>query len=179
MIAALALMAHTPILLAETPAEHPGWRIINLLVFAGALIYIFVNKVKIGEILERRAASIKRDLEEARQEKEEAEQRLAQVAARLSKMDQELSEIKGRAESEAKHEVERLRQAALADAEKIQEFAKREIEGAVKAARAELRGFAADTAVETAEAIIKKAIKPEDNSRLISEYVDQLGEVKR
>jgi F-type H+-transporting ATPase subunit b len=179
LIVALGIFGLSPVLSVETPIEHPGWRVINIVVFVAVLAYLFINKIKIGQILEKRASAIHRDLEEARREKEEAEQRLAQIAARLSRLDQELVDIKAQAEVEAQREAERIRQAAAADAEKIQQLAKREIEGAMKAARAELRAFVADHSVGMAEAMIRQDIKPEDNSRMLSQYVDELGGVNR
>jgi len=55
-------------------------------------------------------------------------------------------------------------------------MARREIEGAMRAARAELRAFVADHSVATAEGIIRKQIKPEDEQRIVAEYVGELGE---
>jgi len=49
----------------------------------------------------------------------------------------------------------------------------------MKAARAELRAFVAENAVHMAEGIIRREIRPEDSSRLISEYVNELTEVQR
>jgi len=75
--------------------------------------------------------------------------------------------------------AERIHQAAAADAEKIRQSAQREIEGAMKSARSELRAFVADHAVQMAEAIIRKEIRPEDASRMLTRYTEELGEVKR
>ncbi len=155
------------------------WRVINLLVFVLILVYILRNKIGIGKVFDDRASAITRELEEARKEKKEALERLSEVEARLSRLDQEVSEIGREAEREAAREAERVRQAAQADAEKIRQTAGREIEGAMKAARTELRAFVADHAVDMAESIIRREIRPEDNSRLLNKYLDELREVNR
>lgn len=155
------------------------WRVINLLVFLAVLVYIFRNKLRIGQVFDNRASSIVKELEQARQEKEQAQRRLAEVEARLSRLDQEVEEIRREALSEAEREQERIRQAADADAEKIRQTAAREIEGAMKAARTELRAFVAEQSVEMAEAMIKRELRPEDNSRMLTRYIDELGEVNR
>ena len=174
------------LLLAADPARQEGflknqglWRVINLLVFVIILIYILRNKIGIGHLFDKRADSIVKELEQARLEKQEAERRLAEVDARLSRLDAEAAEIRAEAEREALRESERIRQAATLDAEKIRQAAEREIEGAMKAARTELRAFVAEHSVEMAETIIRREIRPEDNSRLLSKYIDELREVKR
>lgn len=173
------------LLLAESAGDegfwyNPAiWRVINLAVFLIVIIYIFRNKLRIGQIFDNRASSIVKDLEQARRDKQEAEQKLAQIESRLSRLDDEVEEIKLEAEREAKREAERIRTTTAADAEKIRQTAEREIEGAVKSARTELRAFVAEHAVEMAEAIIRREIRPEDEQRLLAKYVDNLGEVNK
>ena len=62
---------------------------------------------------------------------------------------------------------------------KLREQARREIESAAKAARAELRQFAAEQSVRLAEEMIRREIRPEDDARLVKEYVEELGGVRR
>ncbi|HWP43236.1 MAG TPA: hypothetical protein VNO14_08390, partial [Blastocatellia bacterium] len=97
----------------------------------------------------------------------------------LARLDQEVAEIRAEAEREAQREAERIRQAAAADAEKIRQMAQREIEGALKAARSELHAFVAEHSVEMAETIIWREIRPEDDKRMLTEYLDNLREVNR
>lgn len=168
-----------PALQTEAAPEHTVWRIINLAVFVLILAYIFRSKLKIGQFFENRASGIARELDQARKEKEEAEARLKEIDARLVRLDQEVAEIKAQAEVEAQRESERVRQEALADAEKIKQLARREIEGAMTAARAELRAFVADNSVARAESIIRRNITPDDEKRMLSDYATGLIEVKR
>ena len=176
----------TPALLflAENP-EHevwwrdPRWRIVNLLIFVAFLIYILVKKVRVGEVFDNRAAAILKELEQARRDKEEAQRRLAEVEARFGRLDQEVTAIRAEAEAEAAREAERIRQAAVADAEKIRLTTQREIDGAMKAARTELRAFVAEQSVALAETIIRRDIRPEDNKRMLNKYMDELSEVSR
>ncbi|HEY6332554.1 MAG TPA: ATP synthase F0 subunit B [Blastocatellia bacterium] len=179
MIPALVSLNLSPVLLADTPpADHTLWQVINLVIFVAGLAYIFINKVKIGQVFDKRAAAIKRNLDEARKEQLEAQKHLAEIAARLARLDQEVAGIKDQAEREARREAERIKQAAEADAEKMAQLAKREIEGAARSARAELRAFTAEQSVGLAESLIRKHIKPQDNTRIVSQYVDELGAIK-
>src|SRR5581483_9685200 len=113
------------------------------------------------------------ELEQARHDKEEAQQRLAEVETRFKRLDEEVAQIRAEAEREAAREAERIRQAATADAEKIRQTARREIDGAMKAARGELRAFVAEQSVALAETIIRRDIRPEDDRRLLSRYMDE------
>jgi F-type H+-transporting ATPase subunit b len=155
------------------------WRVINLLIFVLIMVWVLRSKVRIGEVFSRRAASIVKELEQARREKEEAQQKLAELETRLSRLDQEVADIRVEAEREAVREAERIRQGAQADAEKIRQTAQREIEGAVKAARTELRAFVAEQSVAMAESMIRGEMRPEDNARMLNKYLEDLGEVRK
>jgi F0F1-type ATP synthase membrane subunit b/b' len=58
-------------------------------------------------------------------------------------------------------------------------MAEREIEGATKSALTELRAFVAEHSVEMAEGIIRREIRPEDDRRMLTEYIDDMREVNR
>jgi F-type H+-transporting ATPase subunit b len=173
------------ILLADQAGQNtiwtnqPLWRVINLLVFVIVLIYIFRNKIRVGKVFDDRAATIVKELEQARRDKEEAQQKLAEVESRLSRLDQEIARIRQEADLEGARERERIREAAAADAEKMKQTAQREIEGAMKAARTELRAFVAENSVQMAENIIRREIRPEDNTRMLNKYIDELGGVSK
>jgi ATP synthase F0 subunit b len=161
------------------PKNQLLFQIFNFVVFVAILIYLLRNKIGIGKVFDDRAASIRKDLDKARVEKAEAERKLEEVEARLSKLDQEVAEMRAESEREAERETARIREAATLEAEKVKQMAAREIEGAMKEARAELRAFVADNSVGLAEAIIKRELKPEDNSRLLNKYVEELREVAK
>lgn len=152
------------------------WRIINLVIFLLVLIYIFRNKLKLGRMFEDRAVTIQKELEDARQEKEQANRRLDEMDARLGRLDQEVAEIRAEAALEAEKEAQRLREDAAGDAEKIRQMTRREIEGAMKSARAELQAFVAEQSVGLAESYIRREIRPEDNKRILADYVNDLRE---
>lgn len=158
---------------------QPYWKVFNFVVFAALMVYILRNKIGIGKIFDDRAAAIRRELDKAKTEKAEAERKLAEVEARLSRLDDELAQMKADAEREAEREAARLRDTAAQDAAKIQQLAAREIAGAMKEARAELRAFVADNAVGLAEATIRRELQPEDSRRMVSRYVEELREVTK
>jgi F-type H+-transporting ATPase subunit b len=166
-------------LFEEAAGDHQVWRVINFAVFVAVMIYIFRYRLRIGKVFEDRAAGIARELEEARKEKEEAERRLIEIESRLQQVDREAADMRARAELEASKEAERIRQSAEAESEKIKQLAKREIEGAMRAARAELKSYVAELSVGMAGESIRKNMRPEDDRKILTEYVRELGEVKK
>ena len=158
-------------------SNKPLWRVINLSIFVIVLVYFLRNKLR--KFFDDRAASIVKELEQAKREKQEAQERLQELEARLAGLDQEVAAIRAEAEREGVREAERIKQAAAADAEKIRLTAQREIEGAMKAARTELRAFVADQSVALAEGIIRREIRPDDNTRMVNKFIDDLSGVNK
>jgi F0F1-type ATP synthase membrane subunit b/b' len=152
------------------------WRPLNAILFLLIIIYILRKKIGIGGKFDSRAAAIRKELEEARIEKQRALDRLEEIESRLNSLDEEVAEIRVEAQREAEREAGRIREAALADAAKIEQLARREIDGAMRTARAELRAFVAEQSVELAQSIVRREIRPDDDRRIISQFIDDLRE---
>ena len=90
-------------------------------------------------------------------------------------LDKEVAQIKKQAEAEAAAERERLTRQTESDLAKLKASAQREIEGAAKIAKQELREFVAQQSLQLAEETIRREIRPEDDARLIGVSVEQLG----
>lgn len=153
------------------------WRWVNLLIFAGLFIYILRRPV--SEALRARREGIRRELMRAQEERNAALAKLEEVEARLSRLDEEVKSVREQSEREAAEERERIRRATEEETRKLREQAQREIESAGKAARADLREFAAEQSVRLAEEMIRRDIRPEDDARLVSLRVEELGGVRR
>jgi F-type H+-transporting ATPase subunit b len=161
---------------SESWWNYPGlelWKFLNLFVFIMVGVYFLGPRMR--EALKSRGEVIKRELTKAREERDLALAKLAEVEARFANLDQEVARIKDKAEAEAEAERQRIRTATTEEIAKLREQAKREIEIAGKAARHELRRFAAQESVRLAEAILEKEIRAEDDVRLTSLSVQELG----
>ena len=77
--------------------RQPWWRPINLLIFLIFLVYLLVKKLRVGQVFDNRAATIVKELEQARRDKEEAQRRLAEVEARFARLDEEVAGIRAEA----------------------------------------------------------------------------------
>jgi ATP synthase F0 subunit b len=153
------------------------WRWVNLIIFVGLFIYILRRPV--SEAMRARREGIRRDLMRAQEERNAALAKLEEVEARLARLDAEVASIHEQSQKEAAEERERIRRSTEEETRKLREQAQREIESAGKAARQELQEFAAGQSVRLAEEMIRRDIKPEDDARLVSLRVQELGGVKR
>jgi F0F1-type ATP synthase membrane subunit b/b' len=161
--------------------NYPGlelWKFVNLLIFVICAFYLhrrFGRPVR--EALRSRGERIKHDLARAQEERDQALAKLAEVEARFADLDAQVTAIKERAKLEAESERERIKAGTEEEISRIREQAKREIESAAKAARHELRRFAATESVRLAEEILRIEIGPDDDARLTSQSVRELGRI--
>ena len=166
---------------AEAATAHPwynypgfeAWKFINLFLFVGALILIL--RRPIGQSMRARRESIRKELMRAQEERNAATAKLAEVNARLARLDEETQALRAQAEQEAAQERERIARTTEEDARKVREQAQREIESAGKAARLELRRYAAEQSTELAEELLRRDLRRDDDERLMHDYIEELG----
>lgn len=147
-------------------------------------LYIFINFAIVAFFIikfmrsglptafRRRTEDIRKGIEEARRTSEEAHQRLSAIEARLGHLDQEIVEMRARAELEAADEEARIAASAEEDKRRIVESAEREIEQASAHAKRELQRYAAQLAIEQAERELK--VSPQDDQNLIRDFASNL-----
>lgn len=152
-----------------------GIKLINFAIFVIGIGFVLYKPVTQG--LQARTQAIQDDLQKANREMEAAQAKIKQLESRLGNLDQEIADIRTQAEHDAKAERERIVQTAKEDAERLRAMARLEIEGAYKAARTQLKAFAAQQAVELAENLIRKEIKDDDRDRLVTRYVEHLDRI--
>jgi F-type H+-transporting ATPase subunit b len=181
---ALSRFVFTELTLAQVYPwwNYPGfefWKFLNLGIFIGVGFFLHWRFGRpIREALRARGEGIKRELQRAREERDLAFAKLAEVEARFEKLDAEVAAVKEKSTAEVVAEKARLQAATEAEITKMREQAKREIENAGKVARHELRRFAAEESVRLAQEILEKEIRPEDDARLTSLTVNELGRVR-
>ena len=152
-------------------------KVVNLFLFIALMVYLL--RRPLSGMLKERKEGIRRDLMRAQEERRAAVAKLEEVEARLSKLDAEVEAVRAQAQREAADERARIEQQTEEDARKLREQARREIESASKAARASLRAYAAEQSVRLAEEMIRREIRPEDDARIVGEYVEDLRGVRR
>lgn len=156
--------------------NYPGlelWKFFNLFIFTAVMVYIL--KPRLRKAFQAREESIKSELVKTKQERDQALARLGEVQSRLERLDAEVAAIQNHSQAEAQAERERIAQETEQESAKLREQALREISGAGKVARHELRRFAARQSVQLAEELIRRDIRPDDDARLINMNVERLG----
>ncbi|MBV9211331.1 MAG: ATP synthase F0 subunit B [Acidobacteria bacterium] len=156
--------------------NYPGfelWKFGNLLLFVGVMYLLLRKPIKEG--MQARREGIRRELMRAQEERNAALAKLEEVEARLSKLDAEVASVREQSQKDAQAEQERIARSTEEDARKLREQAVREIESAGKAARQDLRLFAAEQSVRLAEEMIRRDIRPEDDARLVNMSIEELG----
>ena len=159
--------------------DYPGWEVwkfVNLLLFVGALI--FMLRRPIGASLVARRDTIRQELMRAQEERRAALAKLEEVEARLARLDAEVENVRAQAKRDAEAERENITRSTAEETRRLREQAQREIESAGKAARQDLRRYAAEQSVRLAEDLIRRDIRAEDDTRLMNDYIGDLGGIK-
>lgn len=182
-VAAIMLFAVAGIALASSGGGHEaaatkGWvitdtyKVMNFLVLAIALFY--VAKKPVAEFFTSRQQGIREELEELEKKKADAEKELAVYAQKISALDQEAKKIVAEYVSQGEAAKKRILEEAEAQAEKLEEMAKRNIEQEFKSAKALLQREIAEKALAQAEILVKESISAEDQDRLVDDYLDKV-----
>ena len=129
-----------------------------------AFAIIWLSRTGVPAMFKNRSAAIQKGMEDARKASAESAARLSEIEGRLSKLDQEIANMRGQAESEAKVEEDRLRAATEEEKRKIVQSAEQEITAAANSARRDLKNLAAELAVSLAE---KQITVSEDTDKVL------------
>jgi F-type H+-transporting ATPase subunit b len=153
----------------KSAARELLYKFINLALLVGALG--FVLRKPLAGFFAERSVSIRKGLEEGRKALEVSQGRLKTVEEKLQHLEEEIAAFKASAAREMEAERQRLTQSAAEEAEKILQFARARTEVAVRAARLELKSYAAEQAVELAEEIIRRRLDEAGRKELVSDFL--------
>lgn len=173
-----ALPNFHPLLLSgsfwTSPTGFP--KLVNLVIFL-TILYLLLRKPT-REFFRQRLASVRETLDRAAREKQEATAKMAELDTRLNRLDADLQEIGTQSGREAAAERARMDAEAKRDVEKVREMATREVEAAKQVALADLRAFAATTAVDLAEQMIRREMTPADDAKMVARVGEEMSKVK-
>ena len=149
-----------------------GWKWANFLVLAAGLGYLIGKNG--GPFFASRGKQIREDMEKAGDRLKQAEARAAEAEAKLAGLQSALGELREQARKSEEAEARRGAQRAAEEVAKIRTQAELEIASAGKAARMELKQYAAHLAVELAEAKIRGGMTPQTQEALIAGFAEDL-----
>lgn len=153
-----------------------GWRVLNFLIFAAILYFAAAKPIR--NFLAGRIDDIKKELGDAEKSKEDAEKRLADHLKRVDNLEVEVKELCETLRKEGEVERDRIIEAANEAADKIKTQAGFSANQELNKAISLIKKETADAAVALAEKILKKDIKKADQKKLVSEYLESLGDVR-
>jgi F-type H+-transporting ATPase subunit b len=169
---------------ADAAAEHaggheaPNWKVFGLAVLnLGILIFVLLRFARkpISDFLFQRSESIRSALSDAQAKLAEADAENTKLRERLAQLDRESREIVELARRQAQGEGERMQQRARENVERIREEAQRVADMEIARARQALREEAAALATTLAGELLRERIRPEDDRRLLDEFVTQVS----
>jgi len=153
--------------------EPEFWVAVSFFLFLGLVIYLGAHK-KIATALDARAASIAKELDEARRLREEAEKVLADYRRKQGDAAKEAEGIVTLASKEAEILAAETHRSMKEHFERRMKLAEDKISRAETDALREVRAAAADAAVAAAQAVIAEKLTPEAADKLVRQGIDAL-----
>ena len=153
--------------------EPEFWVAVSFFLFLGVIAYFGVHK-KLASALDGRAASIARDLEEAKHLREEAAKVLADYERKQGDAAKEAQAIIKLASKEAEELAAETRRSMAEHFERRMKLAEDKIARAETEALREVRAAAADAAVAAAQTVIAAQLTPEGADALVKQGIAAL-----
>jgi len=148
------------------------WKWANFLLLAGGLGYLM--RKMLPPLFASRSQAITKDMAESEKIRQDAEARAAEVERRLAGLEAEIAALRAESQKEAGAETGRLAAHTAAEIAKIQAQSQRDIADAAKAARTELKQYAAGLAIHLAERKIRGRMTPAVEDGLVRAFVRDL-----
>ena len=148
------------------------WKTLNFAVLAIALFLLGRKPVK--AFFSSRKKEIADEIRDLEQKKADAEKQLAEYQAKFKNLDQESKLIIEDYIKQGEKAKERIIAQAEAQAVKLEDMAKRNIEQEFKTARTKLQQDIAALAVAQAEAVIRESISSDDQDKLVDDYLKKV-----
>lgn len=150
------------------------WVMISFIIFVAIILYYKVPGMVTGA-LDKRAADISRELDEARRLREEAQELLASYQRKKAEAMKEAEGIVAQAKVEAERLAHETREVMEAQVVRRQQLAEDKIRQAESQAIAEVRAVAADVAVSAAQSLIAEKLDAGKDSKLVEHSIAELA----
>jgi F-type H+-transporting ATPase subunit b len=112
----------------------------------------------------------------AEKQQQEADQILTASAGRLAKIEGEVGGLLDQARTDGDREKQQADENGRAQADKIRETARRELGAEASSAQRKLREHVAQLVVGMAGKLLEENLSPDDQQRLVDDYISRLGE---
>lgn len=152
------------------------WQIISFVLLIVLLIR-FVKKPLVS-FLAHRQEEIQKAMEQSAKKREEAEALLKEWQRKVDSLNQEIKDLHEKIAAEGEAEKKKIVTRAQEEGERIRQQAGVIAEQELVKARAAIKREMVDLSVELAENFLKDAMKPQDQERLIREYIGKVRELR-
>lgn len=171
------LLAASP-LWAASEGGHEGpsmalvyWGI-NFLILAGILLYFLRKPAK--DFFASRATLIRTNINQARDLKTNAEKKYAEYEARLKSIEKEMNDLVVSLQKDGELERRRIVETATQQVAAMKGNSERMLQQELRKAKEELKKEAVNLATELAGELIRKNLTPEDQGRLVEQYLQKM-----
>ena len=155
-------------------ASPDFWVLISFLMFIGLLVYFKVPGMIVG-LLDKRAADIAAELDEARRLREEAQQLLASYQRKQRDAMKEAEDIVAQAKVEAENLAKEIRANMELQVERRTNLAEDKIAQAESQALSEVRATAAEVAIGAARNVIADKVTAAEDEKLVERSIADLA----
>jgi len=152
------------------------WQVFNFFVLMYLLKRYLYSPIK--EILDKRAAHVNSEIDEAEKMREEAKELKAKYQNKLKEAHNEAQSIIDRAEDRANQKAKNIVKEAEKRAENIKQKKLAEIEKAKKETMAELRNKVASMTILATNRLIQEQLDEDKHQVMIDQFIDQLDAEK-
>lgn len=159
------------------PPHELLYKTINFIILVGGLGYILRKPT--AEFFSSRSASIQKSLDEGRKALEASQAQLKIVEEKLKGLEAEIAAFKTSALKEMEVERQRMQQAGAEEAARILESARNQTSVAVRAAKLELKRYAAQKSVTLAEELIRTRLDDVTRKQLVTQFVATIESKER
>jgi F-type H+-transporting ATPase subunit b len=148
------------------------WQIVSFVLLAILLAYVMKKPVRF--FLIKRREDIKNSLEQSAKKEEESRKNSEDWEKKIISLSQEIADLHQKISQEGEAECQRIIEKAVEEGDRIRKQAQVIAEQEVKKARSALRKEMVDLSVELAERLLKECTQPQDQERLVREYVGKM-----
>jgi F-type H+-transporting ATPase subunit b len=148
------------------------WKWANFAILAVGLGYLIAKNVP--PLFRKQSDEIQNALAESAKIKQEAAAYAAGVEARLANLQSEIQKLRETAHAEMIAESERIRRETEHHVQRIREQSVQEMALMTRAAKAELRKYAAELAIQLAEQHIRFRMNPETQEQLVDGFLHDI-----
>jgi F-type H+-transporting ATPase subunit b len=147
------------------------FKIINSAFVVALIVWVFM---KWAPLFRKHADEISAKIAEGTRAREAAEAKQREIRVKMAGLPMEVEQLRASGKRESELEAGRLREAAKADAQKIEKSAQVEITAAIRAGQMALKQIGAEKAIAQAEALLRREITPQADANLVHAFVAEL-----